>query len=298
MTARLDPYGYRPHQAVKGTPHGPAPTATRVTIAWLPAAQVIEASLRDALDPSSNPARARLSVAYQPIVELDSGRIVEVEALARLHDPVAGPICPDRFIPVAERTGLIHALGARVLAAATRAIAEWHGGHPGRARGLAVNISPFQLSDPGLVDEVAAALPRPGLPPAQLSGELTETAMPAGGHDLDALRRLRDLGVGIVLDDLGAGHAGLDQLSRLPLTGIKLDRRYAAALPDDPTTSAIVRALVAMATELGWTCVVEGIETPAQLAALQSLAASAGPQRPSGLLRGQGHLIGRPASRP
>lgn len=241
--------------------------------------RVLRAALRDPELPPDG-----LTVAYQAIVDLSTQRLAGVEALARLVDDRGLPVAPDVFIPIAEDTGLIAALGRHVLDTACADLATWHAAHPAwRRLGVSVNLSARQADLTDLVAEVRHALDHTGLAPQLLTVELTETVLIEAGHaTIQALREMRELGVEIAIDDFGTGYASLRHLAQLPITGLKIDRSFTAGLPDDPTSVTIVRTIAGLARDLGLTCVAEGIETDAQLLAL-----------PSGLL-GQGYLLGRP----
>ena len=246
-------------------------------------AQARSGSTADA-DTAAAEAPAVLSVAYQPIYDLDTQRLVGVEALARLTDGSGSAIPPDAFIPVAEDTGLIGPLGRFVLDTACADLAAWHARYPGsRHLGVAVNVSARQAGLPGLVGLVEAALRRTGLAANHLTLELTESVLLEAGHvTTTALLALRELGVQISIDDFGTGYASLRYLTQLPITAVKVDRTFTSGLPGDASKSTIVRAVTTLSAELGLTCVVEGIETEEQLHAL-----------PAGVL-GQGYLLGRP----
>ena len=225
-----------------------------------------------------------LSVAYQPVFDLSTGRLRSFEALARLQGVDGEPLAAQDFIAVAEQTGLIKRLGEAVLEQACDDLASWRQRCPS-ARGLqmAVNLSARQAQDPGLVDMVLCLLQTAGLAPADLVLELTETVLlSAGLPALTALRRLRTAGVGIAIDDFGVGYASLRYLATLPVTGLKVDRSFTSGLPHDATCSTIVRAIAGLAADMDLTCVVEGVETEAQLQAL-----------PAGV-HAQGLLLGEP----
>ena len=245
---------------------------------------VLRSGLRHRAGDGDGAPAAVLSVAYQPILDLDTQQLVGVEALARLVDGEGAGIGPDAFIPVAEDTGLIGPLGRFVLDTACADLAAWHAQHPdSRHVGVAVNVSARQARLPGLVGVVEDALRRTGLAASCLTLELTESVLlEAGQVTTTALRALRALGVQISIDDFGTGYASLRYLTQLPVTAVKVDRSFTSGLPHDSSKATIVRAVTTLATELGLSCVVEGIETEEQLHAL-----------PSGLL-GQGYLLGRP----
>ncbi len=228
--------------------------------------------------------RARLGLAYQPIVDLASQRLVGVEALARLTDADGRPIGPDQFIPIAEETGLIAPLGQYVLDTACRDLAGWHARHPAqRHLRMSVNLSARQAGLTDLVQQVQDALTNAGLAAGCLTLELTESVLLAAGRSTTtALRALRDHGVHISIDDFGTGYASLRYLAELPVTGVKVDQSFTRGLPHDPTSTTIVNVISSLAEQLGLSCVVEGIETDEQLLAL-----------PPGVL-GQGYLLGRP----
>ena len=251
----------------------------------------VERLLRASLSlttPAGPPAAGEhgLSVAYQPIMDLGTQRLIAVEALARLTDPHGLNVPPDTFIPVAEETRLIGPVGQRILDTACRDLARWHARHPGwRNLELSVNLSARQLGLTDVVADVEDTLRRHNLAAGLLTLELTESVLlEAGQPTMAALRELRALGIKIVIDDFGTGYASLRYLAEFPVTGVKIDRSFIAGLPNDPTSSTIVRAIASLARDLGLTCVAEGIETDAQLLAL-----------PAGIA-GQGYLLGRPTT--
>ncbi|WP_445150642.1 bifunctional diguanylate cyclase/phosphodiesterase [Baekduia sp. Peel2402] len=238
----------------------------------------VEAALRGALD------RGEFHLVAQPLAEFNSQKIVGVEALLRWTHPALGPVGPDEFIPIAEETGYIDALGAWVLresCAATVAVTR----ATGRPLELGVNVSPRQLRHPAFLAALEGALEDSGLPASALIVEITETALlgsdPATAH---AIAELRGLGARLVLDDFGTGFSSLSMLKERPIDGIKIDRSFVAGLPSDASSGAIVAAVVGMAHALGRTVTAEGIETSEQLAFLQAL----------GCDLAQGYLLGRP----
>jgi EAL domain-containing protein (putative c-di-GMP-specific phosphodiesterase class I) len=225
-----------------------------------------------------------LTPAYQPVFDLDSGSLTGFEALARLTDENGLGIPPDVFIGVAEQTGLIRSLGLLMLDRACAQLAVW------RTRAdvssgltMAVNVSPLQASHSFLEDDVRETLQRHALAPTDLMLELTENALlQAGPSTLSALQQLHDEGVGIAIDDFGTGYASLHYLATLPVTTLKIDKSFTAGLPDDATCAKIVRSVAGLAADMSLGCIVEGVETTAQLQAL-----------PAGV-QVQGYLTGRP----
>ena len=238
-----------------------------------------EAMLRDVLA-----GRGSVCVHYQPIMDLDTSRQVGAEALVRLVDAAGNLHYPDGFIDIAEETGLIVALGQRVLETACRhAAQQWR--RTGMGIVLAVNVSAQQACRPDFTTTILRTLQDTGLPAQCLSLELTESALlHSGPAVVDHLQRLRAAGVELGVDDFGTGYASLTYLQQLPVTFVKVDRSFTAGLPHDPGASAIVNAVIGLAANLGLGCVVEGIERGEQLAALTG----------RGVL-GQGFLFGRPS---
>jgi diguanylate cyclase (GGDEF)-like protein len=237
----------------------------------------MERALRDAAT------NGELSLAYQPIVSLADGLVVEWEALLRWQHPGWGPVAPAEFIPMAEETGLIVELGRWVLDRACRDAASWHEqGHEVR---VAVNLSPRQLADPGLAGDVSAALDAAGLAADHLVLEITEGVIL---HDTETnlarLEEIKALGTGLVVDDFGTGYSSLAYLKRFPIDALKIDRCFVAELDRGDQDSAIVEAVLAMARALGLDVVAEGVETEEQMARLQAL----------GCPRAQGYAIARP----
>ncbi|MEA2578413.1 MAG: hypothetical protein QOD78_2001, partial [Chloroflexota bacterium] len=228
----------------------------------------------------------QLRVEYQPIIELATGRTVDLEALLRWDHPSGRPVGPTEFIPVAEESGLIVPLGRFVLQRAmTDLQAIEHALGPSGLPVMSVNLSTRQLSDPGLVDAVRAILAEAGMAGSSLRLEITETAMLVGLETAaDTIAALRSLGSSIVIDDFGTGYSALDYLKRFVVDGVKIDRSFTAGLGRLGPDEAIVTASIAFAHALGLEVTAEGIETRAQLDRLSDL----------GCDRGQGYLIGRP----
>jgi diguanylate cyclase (GGDEF)-like protein len=224
----------------------------------------LENGLRRALQ------RDELRVYYQPEVSVSQGRMIAVEALVRWEHPERGLLEPKEFVPLAEETGMIVEIGAWVLCEACRQISEWR--RNGADIDLAVNVSARQLTQPDILDVVRNALEDSGLPAESLCLEITESAVMRDPEAaLATLTLVKELGVKVALDDFGVGFSSLAQLKEmLPLHALKVDRSFISGLADDERNSAIVAAVVMMATTLGLTAIAEGVETEAQ--ALQARA--------------------------
>lgn len=203
-----------------------------------------------------------LLVHYQPIVDLTNGRMVSVEALARWKHPDGDVIPPDVFIPIAERTGLIIPIGARVLNEACHQLASWQRDYGAAADiTMSVNVSPRQLYSDDLVDIVAEALRSAGIEPRYLILEVTETAVM---DDMDSairiLSRLRALGVSLAIDDFGVGASSLARLRRLPVSVVKIDKSLVDHVPDGHVASGLLDAVVGMVRALQLKTIIEGVE--------------------------------------
>ncbi|WP_369258762.1 putative bifunctional diguanylate cyclase/phosphodiesterase [Geodermatophilus amargosae] len=225
------------------------------------------ADLRDAIE------RREVTLHYQPIVSAADGSLEAVEALARWHHPVRGPISPEVFVALSEESGLVGPLGLLVLDEACRQVVAWDRdlGDLAPPR-INVNVSALQL-DGGLRAEVLAALHRHGLAPARLSIEITESALmtdPAAARGV--LQELRDLGVAVAIDDFGTGYSSLAYLRHLPVDCLKVDRSFVAELAEGHPQ--IATAVIALARSLGLSTVAEGVATPGQAAALTALGAT------------------------
>jgi diguanylate cyclase (GGDEF)-like protein len=210
----------------------------------------------------------RFRLHYQPQIDVASGHILGAEALLRWRDPELGEISPGRFIPVAEESGFIVALGDWVLNQAVRQAALWH------SRGLrvpiAVNVSALQFQQPHFVDRVASALAVAAVPASLLELELTESILVQDADEaLMRLHALARLGVRLSIDDFGTGYSSLSYLKRFPIEKLKIDRSFVSGLPGDDSDVAIVCAILQMARALGMKVIAEGVETEAQRAFLQ-----------------------------
>jgi diguanylate cyclase (GGDEF)-like protein len=214
----------------------------------------IEAELRDALRQDD-----QLSVAFQPLVDQQTRKVIGAEALARWHHPKYGQISPARFIPVAENTGLIEALGDFVL----RRACELGASVPGRT--IAVNISPTQLRNPDFSSQVFDILHRTGMQPADLELEITESILLDDEHvSAHNLRTFRTAGIHIALDDFGTGYSSLSYLKRYPVDRIKIDRSFVSQLASGHVSVAITQAIVTLAHAMDIEVTAEGVETDAQ----------------------------------
>jgi diguanylate cyclase (GGDEF)-like protein/PAS domain S-box-containing protein len=203
---------------------------------------------------------------YQPLVALAEGRIAGCEALVRWPHPERGMISPAEFIPVAEDTGLINAIGAQVMRSACMDAARW----PDDVR-VAVNLSPLQFRVGNLLSVVMDALKQSGLPPKRLELEITETLLLEKSNQvLATLHALRALGVRISMDDFGTGYSSLSYLRSFPFDKIKIDQSFVRGLCDNRESQAIVRAIISLGTDLGVTITAEGVETEAELSWLRA----------------------------
>ena len=227
--------------------------------------------------------RGELELHYQPIVSLEGRTVVGAEALIRWHHPERGLLAPGAFIPVAEESSLILALGEWVLVEASRQLSAWEEALPDEFM-LTVNVSARQFSDGSIIDVTRKALENAGADPRRLSLELTESVLMSQENAFDTLVGLQKLGVGVVLDDFGTGYSSLSYLSRFPLNGLKVDRSFVARMQEGSPEHAIVAAVGTMADSMHLEVVAEGIETEAQLAALTGL----------GYQLGQGFLFAKP----
>jgi EAL domain-containing protein (putative c-di-GMP-specific phosphodiesterase class I) len=226
-----------------------------------------------------------LRLYFQPSIELESGRVVGAEALVRWEHPQRGMIAPDRFLGVAEETGLIVPLGAWVMGEACRTLARWQSRPETAHLHLAVNLSARELGHPDVVGTVLGCVWESGADPHALTIEVTEsTAMVDGDTGFRALRDLSGEGIKVALDDFGTGYSSLEQLRRMPVDIVKVDRSFVTGMAADQTDRELVAAVVGMGHALKLCVVAEGIETPEQAEALREL----------GCELGQGFLFSKP----
>jgi predicted signal transduction protein with EAL and GGDEF domain len=237
--------------------------------------RLLEADLATALE------RNELALAFQPIVDAKDERITGFEALLRWNHPVLGIIPPMRFIPLAEESGQIVAIGHWVIATACAWAARW----PAQVR-VAVNLSPAQIGDPDLVAVVERALTDNGIDPARLELEITESLfLDEKAMTIETLAALRALGVRFALDDFGTGYSALGYLHKAAFSRIKIDRSFVSrALQPNGEASAIIQAIVTLAHSLDMATTAEGTETRAEFELCRSL----------GCEQVQGYLFGRP----
>lgn len=228
--------------------------------------------------------RGELELFYQPQVSLADGRTTGVEALIRWNHPERGLLPPHAFLPAAEQSSLALDIGWWTLTEACGQLAVLRDAGFSDVK-VGINLFAAQVRAPNLVQKVQAALEAHALDPALLEIEVTETiALNDDGRSLEALAKLRALGVRIAFDDFGTGFASLSSLQRYPLTTLKIDRSFVQDLASKPSDVAIIRALVSMSTELGLDTIAEGIETAEQAATIRAL----------GCNNGQGYLYARP----
>lgn len=238
----------------------------------------LEAELRNAIS------AGQLQLHYQPVVELHSGRILAAEALLRWKHPRYGMMAPERFIRLAEETGLITELGRWALREGCRQLRAWDERAVSLPR-VALNISPLQFNGPELTEAVHDALEATTLSPHRLELELTESmVMNDVPHTLSVIDRLKTLGVRLAIDDFGTGYSSLSYLKQFPLDHLKIDRSFIADLPADNESQAIVQAIVSLAHGLGMRVIAEGVETKQQLLFLKQ----------AGCDGVQGYFIGHP----
>ena len=217
-------------------------------------------------------ARDELMVHYQPIVALRTGRMVSVEALVRWNHPTRGLVPPDTFIPLAEATGLIMAIGQFMLRKSCQQARMWQLRFPGRQIGVSVNLSPRQLNDPRFPADVAGVLAETGLDPSLLTLEITESIMVEDSETMASrLGALKALGVSLSIDDFGTGYSSLSCLQYLPVDTLKIAKPFVDDIADNPRELAFVKAIVAMGRTLGLKLVAEGVERSDQRDQLRDL---------------------------
>jgi diguanylate cyclase (GGDEF)-like protein len=227
--------------------------------------------------------RDELFLLYQPTLDLQSERVVGVEALIRWRHPVRGIVQPNEFIPLAEETGLIIPIGRWVLVQACKQAAVWH--DESHSVQVSVNVSARQLDHENLLEDVQGALADSGLEPASLTLEITETAlMRDADSTAEQLRKLKALGMRISIDDFGTGYSSLAYLSQFPVDVLKIDRAFVTGLSDSADSRALAHTLIQLGKTLGLQTLAEGIEEHAQLEVLRHERCDLG----------QGYLFARP----
>jgi diguanylate cyclase (GGDEF)-like protein len=242
-----------------------------------------EMDLRHALD------RNELSLHYQPIVSIAEGRLIGFEALLRWHHGEIGFIPPNKFIPIAESSGLIKPITVWILRQTTQQLAEWQKISPEfRNLVVSVNISGKHLTNDELIDDVENTLADSGIRPETLKLEITEsTAMENAEHTINLLHRLKKVGVQLSMDDFGTGFSSLSYLQRLPFDTLKIDRSFVYSVGENGENSEILQTIISLAKNLKMRVIAEGIETDSQLAVLRNL----------GCDYGQGYLLAKPKSK-
>jgi len=223
---------------------------------------------------------------FQPIVELQSGRIVGFEVVARWLHPDRGLLPPAEFLPFAEESGLLVSLGASMMRNSLSQMARWRAaGHSFANGSVAVNVGSRQLVDSSFLPTVVEILDETGLDPDSVWFEITESALLADARAATStLREIRGLGIHLSVDDFGTGYSSLTYLKRFPVEAIKIDRSFVSGLGIEDEDSTIVEAVIQLGRALGLTVVAEGVESPLQLQRLRDLKCD----------RGQGYLFGRP----
>lgn len=224
--------------------------------------------------------RGEFALHYQPLVEIETRQTIGYEALVRWNHPKRGAVPPTVFIPLAEETGLIEAIGEWVLREALTEAATWQ-----EHLTISVNVSPAQIRGERLFDQVTGSLAASGVAPERLELEITETAlMDQRDEHLRMLHRLRILGVCIALDDFGTGYSSLSYLRSFPFDKLKVDRSFVSDIVEQPDSRAIVQAVMTLARQFDMDTTAEGIESEAQLRALREM----------GCTQAQGFLFAKP----
>jgi diguanylate cyclase (GGDEF)-like protein len=242
----------------------------------------LENQLRGALE------RGELAVHYQPEFEITSNRLVRFEALVRWENPTLGMIPPTKFIPIAEESGLIIPIGGWVMEQACAAAARWQTLSHDPVR-VAVNVSTIQFLQNNFVEMVDRMLKSTALDPRLLQLELTESVlMPGHGDAMAKLSELRSLGVSLAVDDFGTGYSSLSYLPRLPFDYLKIDRSFLEQIMESKDPRAMMASVINLAHNLQITVIIEGVETPEQLALVRGI----------GCDEVQGYLFGRPTADP
>jgi diguanylate cyclase (GGDEF)-like protein len=252
-------------------------------LVWDPVSGESGHDLKDALE------RDELRLAYQPIVDTRDGSLSAVEALLRWRHPHRGWVEPETVVAIAERTGLIVPIGKWALTQACRDLRDWRRQHGAeRIPCLSVNVSALQVVARGFTETVMAALTESGTDPTSLHLEVTESVLlTSAKRAREVLSELRDLGIVLSLDDFGTGYSSLGYLQQFPFDIVKIDRAFVSDMSRDPSSRAIVAAVIDLAHALDLTVVAEGVETAEQLADLSTLGSD----------RAQGHYFSEPLLR-
>jgi EAL domain-containing protein (putative c-di-GMP-specific phosphodiesterase class I) len=240
----------------------------------------LESDLRLAIE------RQEFVVHYQPIIALETGRLAGFEALVRWEHPERGQVVPGEFIPVAEETGLIVAIGQQVLEQACKSMVQWQRLSPTyRSLSLSVNLSSRQVSQQDLIEKIRGVLDESGIDPHCLKLEITESVVMENAEAATLMfKQLRALGVQLSIDDFGTGYSSLSYLHRFPVNYLKVDKSFVGRMSEGNDNSEIVRTIVTLARNLGMEVIAEGVETEHQNNQLKSL----------GCDYGQGYLFSRP----
>jgi len=224
----------------------------------------LEGSLRKAVE------NEELLIYYQPQIEVNTGKIVGMEALLRWPHPHLGMVDPETFIPLAEETGLIISIGKWILAEACRQNKAW------QDQGLitvpvAINVSSVQFRQHNIMDLVQTALSETGLKPQYLELELTESLlMDCAEYNVTLLQKFQQLGVKLSIDDFGTGYSSFSYLSRFPINKLKIDQPFCAGIPENKSNASVVSAIISLAHDLGMTVIAEGVEEEKQLNFLEA----------------------------
>jgi EAL domain-containing protein (putative c-di-GMP-specific phosphodiesterase class I) len=237
----------------------------------------LEALLRRAID------KNEIFLHYQPQVEIDTGRLVGVEALVRWQNPELGLVAPSRFIPVAEDMGFIKPLGQWVLAEACRQMVSWDRAGLAVPK-IAVNLSVRQFERGSIAEHVSGVLREAGLGPGRLQLEVTESVIMNAGDALQLVSDLDAIGVGLAIDDFGTGYSSLAYLKQLPVQTLKIDRSFIKDISTDANDEAIAVAIIQLGKSLNLSVIAEGVENEEQAAFLLR----------HGCRHAQGYLYGRP----
>ncbi len=243
----------------------------------------METDLRQALD------QKQFHLVYQPIVDLESGHLLGFEALLRWDHPRWGMVPPDRFIPIAEETGLIIPIGRWVLETGIEQLKQWQDQFPdgGNKLSMNINLSKNQLIQPNIADEIKAVLKKHRVEAQTVKLEITESMIMDNTETVTpVLHQLRELGTKLAMDDFGTGHSSLSNLYRFPIDVLKIDRAFVSAMDENRGYAAVVFAIVTLAHNLNMAVVAEGIETAEQIAQLQALECDLG----------QGYVFAKPLS--